>query len=303
MKRQLIGLIRLTRFTEFVSFVIFTSLLGATAAHGFFGWKLIGVLTANLLAVAFAFMINDVEDAPDDALDPAKVNRNPVSAADISTRAGRLASFGVALGAGLVYAFLGFWPFITGLSCLVIAYLYSWRRVRLKSMPFADLVSHGFMLAGTQYLASYFSFEPVLSSSWVFPFLLVMGISMYGELFNELRDLDGDQIAGITHTANLIGQRAAFWLMIGLLLIGIGSGVITIFIIRLIPLWILLVWIALSTILVIARLARLHQHSTLIAKQESFHKPIEIAAAFALLLLFITPWVAGFFPFAFFNGW
>ena len=303
MKRRLNGLIRLTRYKEYPFFVIITSLLGAAAAHGSLGWKLLGVLTANLLAVAFAFMINDVEDAPDDALDPAKSNRNPVSAADLSARTGRLAAFGVALAAGAVYAFLGVWPLITGLGCLMIAYLYSWRRVRLKSKPFADLVSHGLMLAGLQYLSAFFSFQPVPFSRWVYPLMFVVGISLYGEMINELRDLKGDRKAGITHTANLIGQRAAYWLMIGLLMIGIGSGVVTIFIIHLIPAWAILFWVALTTILVIPQLVRLRQRSSRIAMQESFHKPIEIAAAFALLLQFILPWAAGVFSFSFFHGW
>ncbi len=303
MKRRLNGLIRLTRYKEYPFFVIITSLLGAAAAHGSLGWKLMGVLTANLLAVAFAFMINDVEDAPDDALDPVKINRNPVSAGDLSARTGRLAAFGVALAAGLVYAFLGVWPLITGLGCLMIAYLYSWRRVRLKSKPFADLVSHGLMLAGLQYLSAFFSFQPVPFSRWVYPLVFVVGISLYGEMINELRDLKGDRKAGITHTANLIGQRAAYWLMIGLLMIGIGSGVVTIFIIHLIPAWAILFWVALTAILVIPQLVRLRQRSSRIAMQESFHKPIEIAAAFTLLLQFILPWTAGIFPFAFFHGW
>ncbi len=297
------GLIRLTRYKEYPFFVIITSLLGAAAAHGFLGWKLIGMLTANLLAVAFAFMINDVEDAPDDALDPAKVKRNPVSATDISTRTGMLASFGVAIAAGLVYIALGIWPLVMGLSSLAIAYLYSWRRIRLKSKPVADLVSHGLMLAGLQFLSAYFSFEPSHFSRWLYPFMSIVGISLYGELFNELRDLKGDREAGITHTANLIGQRAAFWLMIGLLSIGIGSGVVTIFIIHLIPLWTLLVWGALAIILVIPKLVRLRQHTSRIAMQESFHKPIEIAAAFALLLQFIVPWAAVFFSQPYFHNW
>jgi 4-hydroxybenzoate polyprenyltransferase len=297
------GLLRLTRYKEYPFFVIITSLLGAAAANGFLGWKLIGVLTANLLAVAFAFMINDVEDAPDDALDPAKVNRNPVSASDLSARTGLLASFGVAIAAGLMYAALGIWPLVMGLSCLAIAYLYSWRRIRLKSKPVVDLISHGLMLAGLQYLSAYFSFEPSPFSRWVYPFVFVVGISLYGELINELRDLKGDREAGITHTANLIGQRAAFWLMIGLLSIGIGSGVVTIFIIHLIPLWTLLVWGVLALFLVIPKLVRLRQHTSQIAMQESFHKPIEIAAAFALLLQFIVPWAAVFFSLPYFHNW
>jgi 4-hydroxybenzoate polyprenyltransferase len=303
MKRQLNGLVRLTRFKEYLFFVTVSTLLGAAAAHGTLGWRLIGVLVANLLAVAFAFMINDVEDAPDDALDPAKARRNPVSAADLSARAGRLASFGVALAAAIAYALLGVWPFITGLSCLVIAYLYSWRPVRLKSKPFVDLVSHCLMLAGLQFLAAYFTFDPAPSSRWVYPFIFVMGVSMYGELVNELRDLDGDREADIHHTANLIGQRAAFWLMIGLLLIGIVSGVISIVIVHLISPWIILLWAALAAILIIPKLARLRQPSSLIARQESFHKPVEIAAAFALLFQFIIPWAAGYFSLTFFRGW
>ena len=140
---------------------------------------------------------------------------------------------------------------VMGLSCMGIAYLYSWRRIRLKSKPVVDLISHGLMLAGLQYLSAYFSFEPSPFSRWVYPFVFVVGISLYGELINELRDLKGDREAGITHTANLIGQQAAFWLMTGLLSIGIGSGMVTIFIVHLIPVWTLLVWAALASILVI----------------------------------------------------
>jgi 4-hydroxybenzoate polyprenyltransferase len=299
MKRQLKGFIRLTRYKEYPFFVIITTLLGAATAHGFIGWKLIGVLIANLLAVAFAFMINDV----DDALDPAKVKRNPISAADLSARTGRWASYGAALASGMVYAFLGLWPFITGLGCLVIAYLYSWRRVRLKSMPFADLASHCLMLAGLQFLSAYFSFEPVPFSRWVYPFLFVVTFSLYGELFNELRDLKVDRKAGLTHTADLIGHQAAYWLMIGLGLTGIGSGVVTIFIIRLIPPMVLLIWAILTIILVVPKFFLFRQHSSHLTKQESLHKPFEIAAAFALLIQFIIPWAAGFFSLTYFHGW
>ncbi len=148
MKKQLNGLIRLTRYREYPFFVIITSLLGVAAEHGGLSWKLIEVLIANLLAVAFAFMFNEVEDAHDDSFDPAKRKRNPVTSGDLSARTGQLASFGVALAAGLMYAFLGIRPLIAGLSCLVIAYLYSWQRVRFKSKPFADLISHSSLFHG-----------------------------------------------------------------------------------------------------------------------------------------------------------
>lgn len=289
------ALIRLTRFKEYTFFVMITTFLGAAASNGFFGWKLVGVLVANLLAVAFAFMINDVEDAPDDALNPAKAVRNPISAAELSVTIGRLASFSVALAAGLVYMLLGIWPLVTGLSCLVLAYLYSWRRIRLKSRPIADLISHGLMLAGLQFLAAYFSFEPAPIARWGYPFLFIVAISLYGELFNELRDLEGDRKAGIRHTANLIGQKPAYWLMMALLLLGICSGLVTIFVVRLIPNWVLLLLVAFTAILVIPSMIRIRRHSSHLALQESFQKPIEIAAAFALAIQFVYPWAAQFF--------
>ncbi len=57
-------------------------------------------------------MINDVEDAPDDALNPEKVHRNPVSAGLLTPRTARLISFIVAL---IALAFMPVWaarPFI-----------------------------------------------------------------------------------------------------------------------------------------------------------------------------------------------
>jgi 4-hydroxybenzoate polyprenyltransferase len=160
MKKRLGSLMRLARYKEFVSFVVITTLLGAAVGNGAFGWRLITVLLANWMAVGFAFMINDVEDARDDALNPAKVKRNPVSAGDLSPRLGQAASFGVAILAAALYALLGAWPFVTGATCLIIGYVYSWRRIRLKSIPIADLISHGLMLAGLQFLAAYFTFGP-----------------------------------------------------------------------------------------------------------------------------------------------
>jgi 4-hydroxybenzoate polyprenyltransferase len=70
------GLIRLSRYKDYAASVAVTTGLGAAAGGATFSWQLVLVLIANWLAVAYAFMINDVEDAPDDALNPEKINRN-----------------------------------------------------------------------------------------------------------------------------------------------------------------------------------------------------------------------------------
>lgn len=289
-RHKINSFLRLTRYREFLYFVIVTTLLGANTTNGFWGWRLAGVLVANWLAVAFAFMINDVEDAPEDALNPAKAKRNPVSASDLSPQSARIASFVIALLAALTYALLGFRPFSAGLICLVIGFFYSWRPVRLKTIPFLDMLSHCFMLAGLQFMAAYYTFEPKEPGRWLFPFLFIIAISLYGQLFNELRDLDEDIKAGLTHTASLLGARITFWLMMGIFSVGVGSALASIFVVRLIPGWVVLLLIFLAVIQIRPALFRIGQGQTAIELQQSFQKPLEIAAATALLIQFIGTW-------------
>ena len=271
-------------------FVIITTLLGAAAAHSTFGWRLIGVLVANWLAVGFAFMINDVEDASDDALNPAKVKRNPVSCGDLSARSGRMASFVTAVVSAMLYAWLGLWPLVVGVTCLILGYVYSWRRIRLKSIPVADLISHGLLLAGFQFLAAYFAFGTGPAWRWIFPLAFIVAISLYGQLFNELRDFEGDVQAGVTHTASLLGQRVAHVLMMTLLVIGVGSGAVTIFALGLIPTWVLIIAAALAAILLVRPLFKLSRHHSAVELQQPLQKPLEIGAAVAFAIWFVAPW-------------
>ena len=167
LNQTLKGIIKLTRFDEYVWFVIVTTALGAAAAGGTFGWQWIVALLANWPAVGFAFMINDVEDADDDALNPAKINRNPISCRMISPRVGYIASYATAIISALLYALLGTIPFIIGVISLIVGFLYSWRRVRIKSMPFVDLIIHCMMLAGFQFLPAYFAYTSVINSNFL----------------------------------------------------------------------------------------------------------------------------------------
>jgi 4-hydroxybenzoate polyprenyltransferase len=289
MKQGFKGLIQLSRYNEFTSFVIVTTLLGAISGYGAFGWQLAIVMAANWLVVAFAFMINDIEDAADDAMNPSKVKRNPISAGLISIRIAWLVTGGVGLASIILYARLGFYPFMTGLAALSISFLYSWRQIRLKTVPVLDMLSHGLMLAGLQFLAAYFCFEPSELSHWLYPFLLIVAISMYGVLFNQLRDLEWDRKAGLTHTVATLGPGISFRLMMSFGLIGLVSAGITIFVIQLIPIWVL-AGVGLGTLLLLLPVwNRMQAYGTSIELQQSFQKPLEIATATALSAQFVFP--------------
>lgn len=294
MKQQLDGVIRLTRYKEYIWFVIVTTLLGVAAGGGTFGWPLMIVLIANWLAVGFAFMINDVEDADDDALNPAKINRNPVSAGILSPRGAYIASYAVMALSAIMYALLGALPFIIGLVSLLVGFLYSWRRVRIKSMPFVDLIVHCMMLAGFQFLPAYFAFTSSFDSPWIWPFLAITSISMYGELFNELRDLEGDLKAGVKHTASVLGERNAKILANTLLGIGVVALVITLFVVRLIPAWVLIAMAAIALILIVPPLLRVRRAGAqnMVQFQGSFQVPLQVAAAIAMMAWYVGPWMA-----------
>jgi 4-hydroxybenzoate polyprenyltransferase len=289
MRKQLLGARRLTRFREYVWFVLVTTLLGAAAGGGSFGVPLLLVVAANWLAVGFAFMINDVEDAPDDALDPAKLNRNPVSSGDLSPRAARFFSYGAAVLAALLYASLGWRPFLWGVACLILAYIYSARWVRLKTIPGADLVSHALMLAGLQFLTAHATFGGGPPWQWAFPLAFVMSISVYGQLFNEVRDLDGDRKAGVRHTASVLGLRAAYWLMMVCVGAAAIAAVLTVWVGHLIPNWVLLVMVGLAILLSLPPLLNFRRSQSAIQTQGPFQKPLEAAGAISLAAWFAGP--------------
>ncbi len=291
MNQTLKGIIKLTRFNEYIWFVIVTTALGAAAAGGTFGWQWIVALLANWTAVGFAFMINDVEDAADDALNPAKINRNPISCKMISPRVGYIASYATLVISALLYALLGTIPVIIGVISLLVGFLYSWRRVRIKSMPYADLIIHCMMLAGFQYLPAYFAYTSVINDAFWWPFLAIVSISMYGELFNELRDLDGDLKAGVKHTAAVLGERRSKLLANILLGIGLVALLATLFVVQLIPWWVLILMAAIAAVLIVPPLLRVRRSQNMVQFQGSFQVPVQIAAALAMAIGFVGPWV------------
>lgn len=291
LNKTLKGLAKLTRFDEYIYFVIITTLLGVAAAEANFDWRFLVLLPANWLAVGFAFMINDIEDAPDDALSNKKIHRNPVAAGLISPKTARISTFLVAMLSAGLFAMLGFWPFIFGLASLILGFLYSYRGVRLKTIALFDILSHCLMLAGLQFLTGYFSFENTLTKNWFWPFTFVIAISIYGELYNEIRDIENDRAAQLRHTAITLGDRAAHVLMVISLVIGGFSGAVSLFMINLIPGWVLLLMAVLSAIFVLPQLIKIKQGDTHMAIQGSLQKPLERAAALALIFQYLIPWL------------
>ncbi len=206
-------LLRLTRWQEHVLFTVPATLLGVVLAAAnedvpALSRRVLAVLAANLLAVTVAFMLNDIEDADDDARDALRGSRNAVTCGEIAPRDGLLAAGAIALLALLLYAAAGRAALGVGALTLVLSGLYSWRGVRLKALPIVDVLAHLLMLSALLFLAGYLTHGSHPARVWTVAAGVGL-ISAYGQLYNQLRDYDQDSAAGLHNTAHLLGPRRA----------------------------------------------------------------------------------------------
>lgn len=218
------GLLRLTRAREHIPFVIPISLTGAllsaSSSAAPLDWRVAAVATANVLAVTYAFMINDIEDSQDDALSSLSAKRNAISSGSVSPSVGWMGAGLILVTSLVLYLLLGGRTALIGTTTLAVSHLYSWRWTRLKSIFVLDVVSHAAMLGGLLLLSAYFVYDP--SPGWGWTLILAVTLfSAYGQLYNQLRDFQVDKAVGLQNTAIELGPRRTTQIMYGLLALSV----------------------------------------------------------------------------------
>lgn len=206
------SIVKLSRWAEFVPFTVPLTLFGGLLAYRFstdvsLDGRLFLVLMANCLAVAYAFIINDIEDAEDDMAEPERAARNAVASGDLSKRAAWTVALLTAALALALYALAGWAALLMGAGVVALGHLYSWKRVRLKALPLLDILSHILMLSTLLLLAPYLIYDESPREVWLFAASMTL-ISAYGQLYNQTRDFDADRAAGLHNTASLLGKTA-----------------------------------------------------------------------------------------------
>lgn len=281
-----VRILRLTRWRDHVLFTVPATLLGVNLAlhrsAAGVDWRAAAVLAGNLLAVAFAFMVNDIEDAPDDARDAERAARNVIASGALSTASGWWAAWSVALLATLSFAAVNPRTLALGMLTLALSGLYSWRRVRLKALPVVDVLSHVSMLSALLFLAGYTAYRADIRAVW----LVTLGVSLisgYGQLYNQLRDYDDDRAAGLRNTASVIGAGGTRWAMHACL-IGAGISLSLAVVDGVIPLWFVLLLGSLSPLLLLLRSARDMRGTAAIDLGGSVQTGAMIMATVALLV-------------------
>ncbi len=204
--------LQLSRWQEFLPFVLpltlLGALLGAAAAAVPLDARLLAVLVGNFLVVAYAFMLNDIEDAPDDARDPARAPQNPIASGLLAAHSAYRVVAVVALATLACYAIAGERALWVGAFTLALAHGYSWRPLRLKKWPLVDVLAHVLMLSALLWLAAYWLYAWALAEAvWLLAAATLL--SAYGQLYNQLRDAATDRAAGLRNTTWLLGERGA----------------------------------------------------------------------------------------------
>ena len=204
----------LARLEAYMPVCFLSTMVGlniAGGSHNLASLFIIGL--ANMFAMASTCAFNDAEDAPEDKL--ARSTRNIIALGKASKSTGYI----VAVGSGIISLSLaiiaGGTVFLIIATLIVIAFLYSWRPVRLKAMPFWDLSTHAIM-GGLMFLSSAWSYG-IFWDGHVFSVSLIFssGIAL-ALLAHQLYDYEDDIAAKITTTVVVLGKRTTYWIKGGI---------------------------------------------------------------------------------------
>jgi len=173
---------------------------------------------------------------------------------------------------------------VAGAGALLLGFLYSWKRVRLKALAGLDLLSHSLMLAGLQFLAALWTYSPAPLARWLPAFLCVVAISAHGVLFNQLRDLPWDAEAGLRHTAARLGRAKTSRLMLTCLAAGVACALVTIFWVHLVSSYVVVATALLGLVFALPALRHATKQDSMIQVQQALNEPLTAAVACALAL-------------------
>jgi len=290
LKKTFHGLVKLAHFEDYFYYVSIATLLGISAANGDFDLRFLVLFPANWLAVGFAFMVNDIENAPNDALKAPLKKTNPVALGWLSPRTARSAAFLVVIIVVILGVLLGKWPLIFLFSSLVLGFLYSYRGTLLKNIHLFDIIVHSLAFAGLQFLTGHFSYSSNFQPNWFWPFSFILSMSILSALNQQTRNIESDRNPN-QNTTKFLGKRTSQILKAIILVFCMFSAVVSLIISDIIPFWAFILGIILTCLLVIFRFSRARKSNANVITQEVILKSLEQAFTLALFLQFVIPWV------------
>jgi 4-hydroxybenzoate polyprenyltransferase len=166
-----------------------------------------------------------VEDAADDYLVLEKRKRNPISSGELTKKQGHLVGLSLLfIGLSLLLT-ISYLVFLVGFALISVGILYSWKPIRLKSIPIMDIISHVIGLGALQLSTTYLTFSS-FNLQFISLLIIVIPFSVAAEFFQELRDFEIDKKTKINNTIQKLGKINPQKLIIILSIIATLGGVL-----------------------------------------------------------------------------
>ena len=295
MKKRLSAFYKLSRINEYGYLIIISTLFGVATAQGSFSWRWLWVLSSNFLALGFSYMVNDIEDAAVDALSTRNSQRNPISSGSISPKNARLLAVIAGLISAGLFAMLGLWSFVFGTSILLVGFLYSFKAIRLKSIPLINNFSHGALLGGLPFLSGYFSFTSTLNRIWYWPFLWLFTVSILFNLQHKSFNGEKGSLSPDQEIEAPPSKKYSNLIETILVVMAAATGIVSLFLINLLPLWVVLTMFVSFVFLVVPIFIKERREKTSSSFLGLMIYGVERALAVGLMAQFLLPWLVRFF--------
>lgn len=206
------ALFRALRVVRHLEVLLFSGapLLGVAFAGGLRTGNVPDVVTflvANGLLFAHIFAFNDWGNVAKDLQDPRRSGRTFVRH---GLSPGSMLALTLALGTGALalLLWLSLSCFLLGVVMVVLSALYSHPRLDHRSWPIMSSLNH-FTGGVVQFLLGYAVVRPVDSAAVLMGIYFAI-VLIAGHLVQELRDLDGDRLTGVSTNAVRFGRRRTF---------------------------------------------------------------------------------------------
>jgi hypothetical protein len=154
------------------------------------------------------YAVNDHFDADDDACDPDKARTNYFVWYPMSNRAFGLVLLGVLAAVVAVLAHWGIAGIAVLVAYLVVMWTYSSPPLRLKHVPGVDLLLHAAFALTYPYVVPLLLLDVDVSTLDLVIIAMLAVVSLGGQLEQQLRDIDTDELTGGTFTTRVGRSRA-----------------------------------------------------------------------------------------------
>jgi len=228
-------LLRLTRIKEnspvseipwILRLIFIFPLIFLISPQNFFSYNTIIIFLANVFLTASGFIINDLEDAEDDYHDLEKRKRNPIANNELTKKQGYLIGFSfLFIGLSLLLT-ISYLVFLVGLVLISVGIVYSWKPIRLKSIPIIDLISHSISLGILQFSTTYLTFRS-FGLQFISLLMIIIPFSVAIDILQEVRDFSVDKKAKINNTIQKFGRfnPTKFFVILGTIIVT-GFGIL-----------------------------------------------------------------------------